>query len=59
MGTYKKQTVIDVERAAVVRLLSMAKQRCAEAEEEGANYVSTWWGGYVRALEEILGMEME
>jgi hypothetical protein len=37
----------------------MAKQRCAEAEEEGANYVSTWWGGYVRALEEILGMEME
>lgn len=50
---------LDVERSALVRLLMMAKQRCMEAEDEGANYVSTWWGGYVRALEEVLDMEHE
>jgi hypothetical protein len=37
--------------------MEMARKRCHEAEEEGANYVSTWWGGYVRALEEVLDME--
>lgn len=37
--------------------MEMARKRCHEAEEEGVNYVSTWWGGYVRALEEVLDME--
>lgn len=50
---------LDVERSAVIRLLKLARQRCHEAEDEGVNYVSTWWGGYVRALEEVLGMEHE
>lgn len=37
--------------------MTMAMKRCSEAEDEGANYVSTWWGGYARALEEVLEME--
>jgi|GEM_PF-5498767 len=37
----------------------MARKRCSEAEDEGANYVSAWWGGYVRALEDVLAMEDE
>ena len=40
----------------------MMKEACTrveEAEQEGANYVSTWWGGYHRALEDLLAMENE
>lgn len=36
-----------------------ARVRVQEAEVEGANYVSTWHGGYFRALEDILAMENE
>jgi hypothetical protein len=39
--------------------MDMAKQRVNEAETEDANYVSTWWGGYHRALEDVLNMESE
>jgi hypothetical protein len=36
-----------------------ARKRVEEAEAEDANYVSTWWGGYYRALEDLLAMENE
>ena len=36
-----------------------ARTRVQEAEVEDANYVSTWWGGYFRALEDLLAMEQE
>lgn len=36
-----------------------ARTRIKEAESEDANYVSTWWGGYYRALEDLLAMERE
>jgi hypothetical protein len=36
-----------------------ARIRVQEAEVEDANYVSTWWGGYFRALEDLLAMEGE
>lgn len=39
--------------------MQLAKQRVDEAEGEDANYVSTWWGGYHRALEDVLNMEHE
>ena len=50
---------IDVERSAVIRLMKLARIRTEEAESEGANYFSTWWGGYHRALEDVLNMEDE
>jgi hypothetical protein len=40
-------------------MMQQAKTRVQEAEDEGANYVSTWWGGYHRALEDVLAMENE
>lgn len=58
MAKQAEQT-LDLERSAVIRLLTMARKRCSEAEDEGANYVSAWWGGYVRALEDVLAMEDE
>ena len=36
-----------------------ARTRVEEAEQECANYVSIWWGGYHRALEDLLAMEDE
>lgn len=39
--------------------MSLAKQRLDEAESDGANYVSTWWAGYHRGLEDVLNMEHE
>jgi len=38
-------------------MMEQARVRVEEAESEGANYVSTWWGGYYRALEDVLEME--
>ena len=43
----------------MLRLIKEACTRVEEAEKEGANYVSTWWGGYHRALEDLLAMENE
>ena len=40
-------------------MMKEARTRVEEAEAEGANYVSTWWGGYCRALEDLLAMENE
>lgn len=40
-------------------MMEEARVRVEEAEQEGANYVSTWWGGYHRALEDLLAMENE
>ena len=59
MPTGKQKRTIDVERAAVIRLMKEARTRVQEAEVEDANYVSTWWGGYFRALEDLLAMEGE
>jgi hypothetical protein len=39
--------------------MNEARVRVQEAEAEDANYVSTWWGGYLRALEDVLAMENE
>lgn len=55
----KQGRTIDVERSAVIRLMGQARIRVQEAEAEDANYVSTWWGGYFRALEDLLAMEQE
>lgn len=38
-------------------MMEQARTRVQEAE--AANYVSTWWGGYYRALEDVLAMENE
>lgn len=59
MPTRKQGRTIDVERSAVIRLMKEARTRVQEAEVEDANYVSTWWGGYFRALEDLLAMEGE
>ncbi len=59
MPTAKQGRTIDVERSAVIRLMKEARIRVQEAEVEDANYVSTWWGGYFRALEDLLAMEGE
>lgn len=59
MPTGKQRRTIDVERSAVIRLMREARVRVQEAEVEDANYVSTWWGGYFRALEDLLAMENE
>lgn len=40
-------------------MMQQAMTRVKEAEDDGANYVSTWWGGYLRALEDVLAMENE
>lgn len=40
-------------------MIEHARVRVQESEQEGANYVSTWWGGYLRALEDLLAMENE
>ena len=40
-------------------MMEQARIRVEEAESEDANYVSTWWGGYHRALEDVLAMENE
>lgn len=55
----KQERTIDVERSAVIRLMEQARIRVQKAEAEDANYVSTWWGGYFRALEDLLAMEQE
>jgi hypothetical protein len=39
--------------------MEQARIRVQEAETEDANYVSTWWAGYFRALEDLLAMEQE
>jgi hypothetical protein len=59
MPTKKHERTVDVERSALLRLMKEARVRVEEAEQEGANYVSTWWGGYYRALEDLLAMENE
>jgi hypothetical protein len=59
MPTAKPERTIDVERSAVVRLKEQAHIRVVEAESEDANYVSTYWAGYHRALEDVLAMENE
>lgn len=59
MPIKKPERTVDVERSAVVRMMNGARTRVEEAEQEGANYVSTWWGGYHRALEDLLAMENE
>jgi hypothetical protein len=40
-------------------MMEQARIRVQEAEQEDANYVSTWWSGYYRALEDVLAMENE
>jgi hypothetical protein len=59
MPTTKPERTIDVERSAVVRLKEQARIRVEEAEDADANYVSTYWAGYHRALEDVLAMENE
>lgn len=59
MPIKKPERTVDVERSALIRLMKEARVRVEEAEQEGANYVSTWWGGYYRALEDLLAMENE
>ena len=59
MQKQKPERTVDVERSALLRLMKEACTRVEEAEQEGANYVSTWWGGYHRALEDLLAMENE
>ena len=59
MPSKKPERTVDVERSVVVRRMNEARVRVEEAEQEGANYVSTWWGGYYRALEDLLAMENE
>jgi hypothetical protein len=59
MPTTKPERAIDVERSAVVRLKEQARIRVEEAEDDDANYVSTYWAGYHRALEDVLAMENE
>jgi len=59
MPNRKPERNVDVERSAVLRLMKEARARVQEAEAEDANYVSTWWGGYCRALEDLLAMEGE
>jgi hypothetical protein len=59
MPSRKPERNVDVERSAVLRMMEQARIRVEEAESEDANYVSTWWGGYHRALEDVLAMENE
>ena len=59
MQKQKPERTVDVERSALLRLMKEARTRVEEAEKEGANYVSTWWGGYHRALGDLLAMENE
>lgn len=59
MPNHKQEPAVDVERSAVARMIEHARVRVQESEQEGANYVSTWWGGYLRALEDLLAMENE
>ena len=39
--------------------MELTRTRTNEAEQEGTNYVSTYWAGYHRALEDVLAMENE
>ena len=39
--------------------MELARTRINEAEQEEANYVSTYQAGYHRALEDVLAMENE
>ena len=59
MPNRQSERTLDIERSAVVRLMKSARKKTNEAEQEGANYVSTYWAGYHRALEDVLAMENE
>jgi len=59
MPNRQSERTLDIERSAVVRLMELARTRINEAEQEGANYVSTYQAGYHRALEDVLAMENE
>lgn len=59
MTSATSEQPIDVSKAAVKGLLIDAYKRCQAAEDEGARCVSSYWGGYIRALQHVLEMEHE
>ena len=57
------QSLIDVDRASIQRLLAIARKHCKEAATEcrdsQPSFVVMYWDGYIRALETVLDMEYE
>ena len=59
MTSATSEQLIDVSKEAIKRCLIDAYQRCQQAEDEGARCDSSYWGGYIRALQHVLEMEHE
>lgn len=59
MTSATSELPIDVSRDAIKRCLIDAYKRCQTAEDEGARCVSSYWNGYIRALQHVLEMEHE
>ena len=59
MTSATSELPIDVSRDAIKRCLIDAYKRCQAAEDEGARCISSYWNGYIRALQHVLEMEHE
>lgn len=59
MTSAMSEQLIEVSHEAVKRLLIDAYKRSQVAEEENARCVSSYWNGYIRALQHVLEMEHE
>jgi hypothetical protein len=59
MTSATSELPIDVSKEAIKRCLIDAYKRCQQAEDEGARCVSSYWNGYIRALQHVLEMENE